>query len=135
MSVLNNHLHTILGSLVSCEKKWVIFSNISSRVWKSMKIISHGHRYELYTVVHFRSSLPEVFCKEGVLINFTKFTGKHLSLSLFFSKVAGVKPATLLKKRLRHWCFPVNFVKFIRTLFLTEHLWWLLLEFRVGCFM
>ena len=22
-----------------------------------------------------------------------------------------------------HWCFPVNFVKFLRTLFLTEHLW------------
>ena len=29
----------------------------------------------------------------------------------------------------RAWqrCFPVNFVKFLRTPFLTEHLWWLLL--------
>ena len=34
-------------------------------------------------------------------------------------------PATLLKKRLWHRCFPVNFVKFIRTPFFTEHLWWL----------
>ena len=25
-----------------------------------------------------RSSRPEVFCKKGVLKNFTKFTGKHL---------------------------------------------------------
>ena len=33
--------------------------------------------------------------------------------------------ATLIKKRLR--CFPVNFVKFLRTPFLTEHLRWLLL--------
>ena len=36
-----------------------------------------------------RSSRPEVFCKKGVLRNFSKFTGKHLCLSLFFNKVAG----------------------------------------------
>ena len=34
----------------------------------------------------FRSSRPEVFCKKGVLENFTKFTGKHLYQSLFFNK-------------------------------------------------
>ena len=38
-------------------------------------------------------------------------------------------PATLLKKRLWHRCFPVNFAKFPRTPFLKEHLWWLLLWF------
>ena len=37
-------------------------------------------------------------------------------------------PATLSKKRLWHRCFPVNFGKFLRTPFLTEHLWWLLLK-------
>ena len=52
---------------------------------------------------------------------------KHLWQSLFFNKVAGLRPATLLKKRLWHRCFPVNFAKFLRTPFLTEHLWWLLL--------
>ena len=36
-------------------------------------------------------------------------------------------PATLLKKRLWHRCFPVNFAKFLRTPFLTEHLRWLLI--------
>ena len=36
------------------------------------------------------SSRPEVFCKKGVLRNFTKFTGKHLRQSLFFNKVAGL---------------------------------------------
>ena len=30
--------------------------------------------------------------------------------------------ATLLKKKLRHWCFPVNFAKFLRTPIFTEHL-------------
>ena len=31
-----------------------------------------------------RSSRPEVFCKEGFLGNFAKFTGKHLCQSIFF---------------------------------------------------
>ena len=30
-----------------------------------------------------RSSHPEVFCKKGAFKKFTKFTGKHLFLSLF----------------------------------------------------
>ena len=40
-----------------------------------------------------RSSRLEVFCREGVLRNFVKFTGKHLCHSLFFNKVAGLRPA------------------------------------------
>ena len=59
-----------------------------------------------------RSSRPEMFCKKGVLRNFAKFTGKHLRQSLFFNKVEGFRPATLLKKRLWHRCFPVNFAEF-----------------------
>ena len=38
----------------------------------------------------YRSSRPEVFCKKGVLRNFTKFGGKHFSQRLFFNKVAGL---------------------------------------------
>ena len=33
----------------------------------------------------------------------------------------------LYKKRDWHRCFPVNFVKFLRTPFFKEHFWWLLL--------
>ena len=69
-----------------------------------------------------------MFCKKGVLRNFAKFTGKYLCQSLFFNKVAGLRPATLLKKRLWHRCLPVNFGKFLRTPFLIEQLWWLLLS-------
>ena len=74
-----------------------------------------------------KSSRSEVFCKKGVLRNFTKFTGKHRRQSLFFNKVAGLRPVTLLKKRPWHRCFPVNFVKLLRTPFIIEHHWWLLL--------
>ena len=70
-----------------------------------------------------RSSRLYVFCREGALKNFAKFTGKHQCQRPFFKKVAG-----LLRKRLWNWCFPVNLAKFLRTPFLTEHLRWLLLE-------
>ena len=38
----------------------------------------------------------EVFCKNGVLRTFAKFTGKHLRQNVFFNKVAGfIKKETL----------------------------------------
>ena len=46
----------------------------------------------------------------------------------FFHKVS--KPATLLKNSLWHRCFTVNFAKFLRTPFFTEHHLWLLLPIR-----
>ena len=36
-------------------------------------------------------------------------------------------PATLFKKRLWHWCFSVNFTKFLRPPFFKEHFRWLFL--------
>ena len=74
-----------------------------------------------------RSSRLEVFCRKGDLRNFEKFKGKHLYQSLFFNKVAGLRPTTLLKKKLLHRFFPVNFSNFLRTPFVTEHFRWLLL--------
>ena len=50
--------------------------------------------------------------KKGVLRNLAKFTGKHLIQGLW------------------HRCFSANFSKFLRTLFLTEHLQRLLLKGR-----
>ena len=75
---------------------------------------------------NLRSALPEVFCKIGGLENFAKFTGKYLCQSLFCNKVAGLslRPATLLKKRLWHTCFPVNFAKLLRTFFLWNTSGW-----------
>ena len=61
----------------------------------------------------FRNSRQEVFYKKGVLRNFAKFTGKHLCHRFFLNKVAGLRPATLLKKSLWHRYFPVKFAKFL----------------------
>ena len=56
--------------------------------------------------------------KKGALTNLAKLTGKHRCQGLFFEKVVGLSPATLLKMRLWHRCLPVNFAKFLRTPFL-----------------
>ena len=69
-----------------------------------------------------KSSHRRCSTRKGVLRNFANFTGKHPYQSLFFNKVVGLGPATLLKKRLQHRYFPVNFAKFLRTPFLIEHL-------------
>ena len=76
-----------------------------------------------------RSSHRKCSVTRVVLRNFAKFTGKHRCQSLFFNNVAGLRPATLLKKVLWHRCFPVNFAKFPRTPFLTEHIRRQLLEY------
>ena len=53
-----------------------------------------------------RCSTKTVFLKTS-----QKFIRKHQCWSLFFNKVAGLRSAILLKKRLWHRCFPVNFAK------------------------
>ena len=59
--------------------------------------------YKIINAICFpRSSRPEVSCKRGV----------HRKFEPLFNKVAGL---------------PVNFVKFFRTSFFIERLWWLLL--------
>ena len=60
----------------------------------------------------------------GILKNFAIFTGKHPCWGLFFNKVAGLRPATLLNERLQYRCFPVNIVKFLKIAFFIEHLQW-----------
>ena len=88
--------------------------------------------FYLLEQTNIRSSRPEMFCKKGVLKNFTKFTGKYLRWSLFLIKLQAVAvggrqvvagrllqaEATLLKKKLWYWCFPLSFAKFLRTPFL-----------------
>ena len=81
------------------------------------KKFGNDSKFKILTAT-IRSTHQRCSMKKGVLRNFTKFTGKHLCQSLFFDKVAGLRPATLLKKRLWHRCFAVNFAKILRTPFL-----------------
>ena len=56
--------------------------------------------------------------KKGALKNFVNFTAIHLCQSLFGSN--------FIIKRLQHKWFPVEFAKFLRAPFFTNHLWLLL---------
>ena len=43
-------------------------------------------------------------------------------------KFSSSEAYNFIKKETLAQCFPVNFTKFLRTTFFTEHLWWLLLH-------
>ena len=64
----------------------------------------------------YGSSRPEVFCKKGVLRNFTKFTGKHLCQSLFFNKVADLA-CNFIKKETLAQVFPCEFCEISKNTF------------------
>ena len=65
-----------------------------------------------------RGSRLEEFCKKVVLRNFAKFTGKHLCQSIFFlNKVAGLRPAILLKKEILAQVFACEFCEISKNIF------------------
>ena len=66
-----------------------------------------------------RSSRPNVFCKKGVFRQFAKFTGKHLCQSLFFNKVAGLRPkaCNFIKKESLAQVFSCEFCEISKNTF------------------
>ena len=95
------------------------------RSWRWSKVVetrlTHLAKIQLY--VNTRSSLTRCSVKRVFLEisqNSQENAGARVS---FLIKFFSLRPATLLKKRLWHRRFPMNIVKFLRTLFLTEHLW------------
>ena len=80
------------------------------------------HRYIWYYDIRqiIRSSQPKMFLGKDALKICSKFTGEDSCQSVISIKLlcfADLRPATLLKKRLWHRYFPVNFAKFFRTPF------------------
>ena len=71
-----------------------------------------------------RCSIKKVFLK--ISQNSQENTCARVSF-LIKSQTLGLRPATVLKKRLWYRCFPVNFAEFLRTPFSIEHLRWLIL--------
>ena len=63
-----------------------------------------------------------MFYKKSVLKNLKGNSQENICVKGFFNKVGGLRPATLLNKRLQHKCFPVNFVKSFKNTFFTKHL-------------
>ena len=89
---------------------------------------------------HCQTATMQLFSEAGarsssvkkVLLEISQKAQEHTCVKVSFLitlQDSGLGPATLLEKRLWHRCFNVNFVKFLRTPFHAEHLWWLLLFF------
>ena len=90
-----------------------IINFFEDQIWKypQLEILFQDPRSK---IVRLKSSHRRCPVRKGVLRNLS---------CLFFDKVA-----TLLKKRLWHRCFPLNFAKFLRTPFLLNTCWRLLLK-------
>ena len=74
-----------------------------------------------------------LFCVQNIyftkheVFHFTNFSSKYEQIYWFLMIYrSSLTPATLLKKRLWHRCFPVNFVKVLRAPFLQNTTRWLL---------
>ena len=74
------------------------------------KVVLFSESHSFYRSSHRRCSV-----KEGVLRNFAKIQENTCARASFLITLQ--VSATLLKKRLWHRCFPVNFAKFLRHLF------------------
>ena len=79
-------------------------------------------------IMTYISSHMEVFCNK-VLLKVSQNLQENICAGAFF-------PATLIKNRLWHMWFTLNFLTFSRILFFTEHLWRLFLDLysREGIF-
>ena len=64
-----------------------------------------------------RNSSPDMLSEKSLVKYLAKFTGKRLYRRLFENKFIGSRPATILKKRLLHMGFFVNFLNLFRTAF------------------
>ena len=91
--------------------------------------------FKLFWLTH----VPAETATRGALCGkvFLQIWQNHRKTSVpasLFNKIAGLRPAALLKKIIWHRCFAVNFIKFLRTPFIwkffeisktfyTEYLW------------
>ena len=92
---------------------YVIPSIYSFRVCRKQRDIEITHRRNHFTV---RSSCRDVFYEKR-FVKFPKTDRKAPVPKFLLNKVACLEPASILKKRFLPRCFPVNFVKFLSTVF------------------
>ena len=80
-------------------------------------LVKKGTKLHQQLELELQKQPLELFCKNGVLKKFAKFTGMHLCQSLVFYKSDFIKKEALAKVLSRGFC------EGFLTAFLTEHLW------------
>ena len=90
-----------------CKVKW---KKIYDRIFCCCGGISGDGGHWLHAALTQNTFLEELFSK-SIRDNISLFLQKH--------SLSRLRPATSVKKRLWHKCFPMSFAKFLRTPFLT----------------
>ena len=89
-------------------------------IWLTISLNTNGLHTFISPERHDQKQLLEAFCRKKCSLKFRKIHRKtsvpEFRVSFLIKLQAA--PATLLKKRLWHRCFPVNFLNFLRTPFL-----------------
>ena len=128
------HLNVFKISSESLTRKPVQMNTLAQYMAKSFRLTAEkanisfhfGEIFHCNNVYYGKiGSIESVTIKELIPGKFVKYINNDGSRCM--KPILRLRLATLLKERLWHRCFPVNFAKLLRTLFLTEHLRWLLL--------
>ena len=117
-----------------------ILSSIILKIF-SKRLVPREQRKSILTRFNLENILSRLALETGTVNNNLIINSKSLQPLLLGAVTilrlvaryetptsAGLRPATLLKKRLWHRSFPMDFAKFLRTPFFTEHLLWLPLQ-------
>ena len=116
--IIQRNRDSILTRNISCvkrfEKKYDFNSGIKSSDYYASLNNTNWRKYQKQPL---QKQPPEMFCKKGVLRNFSKFTRKHLCQRLFFNKVPIVRHATLLTKEALAQLFSCEFFEISKKTF------------------
>ena len=74
---------------------------------------------------HQRCSIEQ----KRLFLKILQYSQENTCVGSRFNRLAGFKTCNFIKKRLQHWCFPMNIAKFLRTLILKKICEQLLLPF------
>ena len=105
---------------------WPLRTFIILFIWYNfcqVNIITRNQKIKillLCSTTFFLKQPPEVFYKESLKISQNRQESTCARVT-FSKKVAGLSPATLLRKRFCRRCFPMNSAKCLRSPFFTEH--------------
>ena len=125
-------MDTLVFLLITLNIVHIFFYCFHCWIWRGNCLLDSSVLFYLALIQVFYSDM-EKQSLVGVLwkrcsLNISQNSQKNMCQSLLLNKNASLRPATLLRKRPWHRGFPVNFAKFLRTLFFIEHFRWLLLQ-------
>ena len=112
-------------ALFDITSTWNSPSNLTKVSWED--VLRFDFAVESYFTYYHTKAVVWRCSVKKVLLEISQNTQENTCARVFLLIKLQAPPATLLKKRLWHRCFPVYFAKFLRAPFFTEHLWRLLL--------